>query len=766
MTSTLINHLGQPVTLGQKLGFGGEGAVYDVVGSPQIVAKVYHKPLESRKAAKLQAMVGLAAQESMKAVMSFAAWPTATLHQTRGSPIAGILLRKLKDYSEIHTLYSPAHRKTTFPDADWKFLVHTAANCAAAFHALHERSLVIADVNEKNVFVSREGFVALIDCDSFQVQAASQTFLCSVGVPLFTPPELHGKPFRSIQRTPNHDLFGLAVLIFHLLFMGRHPFAGRFSGQGEMPLERSILESRFAYGRDAPRRQMQPPLHSLPLETLSPQLVANFARAFAPGSPAVGSRPSAAEWHGALKTFTTLLRRCPRDGGHVVPSHWPSCPWCDLVKQGAPNFFVSVSLGRMSGAAAFVLTTVWARIDGIPRPANSYSRPAILLGVRPSPWPQSLPAVLPGEPETPAILTRPPKPPPPQLPPQRFQWAVLPPSKNQRAAFGAVLISLMALIPCVGLGAVLGELSVGSSLPVAVARGLMPMGVGTILGVGWSWMELQRRMQQEELNKDYRAEQAERRRQAAAQRKAWLEELANRQLEAVRIHRATHERWKAITSASREEGARRRQKAREAWSIVEQLERQWSSSANQFLTEFDRKKAALLQAREQHVRLTNAHASEYQQLLGRVKEIQLTAYLDRFFIRDAKIPGVGEARTALLVSNGIETALDVEHDKVRSVPGFGEKLTKQLLEWRASKAATFVFNAALGLPKSEEQMLAVKYYQMRQPIEGALSDGEKELNQILQKFQARLQQVKKDVETSLARYAQATADTSVIPKGA
>jgi DNA-binding helix-hairpin-helix protein with protein kinase domain len=33
--------------------------------------------------------------------------------------------------------------------------------------------------------------------------------------------------------------------------MGRHPFAGRYLGLGEMPIERAIAECRFAYSRDS-----------------------------------------------------------------------------------------------------------------------------------------------------------------------------------------------------------------------------------------------------------------------------------------------------------------------------------------------------------------------------------------------------------------------------------------------------------------------------------------------------------------------------------
>ena len=76
--------------------------------------------------------------------------------------------------------------------------------------------------------MAQDATVALIDADSFQFSLNGKSYPCVVGVPDFTPPELHGKNLASVQRTIEHDNFGLAVAIFHLLFMGRHPFAGRY----------------------------------------------------------------------------------------------------------------------------------------------------------------------------------------------------------------------------------------------------------------------------------------------------------------------------------------------------------------------------------------------------------------------------------------------------------------------------------------------------------------------------------------------------------
>lgn len=81
-------------------------------------------------------------------------------------------------------------------------------------------------------------------------------------------------------RTQNHDAFGLAVLIFQILFMGRHPFSGQYLGAGDMSLERAIQELRFAYGSGAAARLMRQPPFTPDLATASPQVALLFERSF------------------------------------------------------------------------------------------------------------------------------------------------------------------------------------------------------------------------------------------------------------------------------------------------------------------------------------------------------------------------------------------------------------------------------------------------------------------------------------------------------
>ena len=158
---------------------GGEGRVHGVIGSPNLVAKIYHSGSAGAEPEKLRLLI--AAKDD--ALLEIAAWPTSTLHEKKAKrPVVGFLMPKISGFEEIHKLYGPEDRLQIFPDADWRMFATAAMNLAAAFQVVHERGFLIADVNELNTFVAADGSIRLIDCDSFQVRTADGRVLrCGVG---------------------------------------------------------------------------------------------------------------------------------------------------------------------------------------------------------------------------------------------------------------------------------------------------------------------------------------------------------------------------------------------------------------------------------------------------------------------------------------------------------------------------------------------------------------------------------------------------------
>ncbi len=347
------------IRLGCRIGAGAEGVVFEILDRSDLVAKIYHEPPPPEKAEKLIALSRLGSDR----LFNLSAWPVDALRNGPDGPVAGFLMKKISQAEEVHALHSPKSRLQKFPEASWEFLIYVAANIARAVAAIHEHGFVIGDVNPKNILVTRKATVYLLDVDSFQVTADGTTYRCEGGFPEYTPPELQGMAFRDLDRRQEHDYFGLAVVIFQLLFLGRHPFSGRFLGAVEMPLERAIREFRFAFGADAEVRKMRQPPGTLALDSMPSELVDLFRRAFL-----TADRPRPGEWVEPLEVLAKSLKKCSLHSGHHYYSELRDCPWCGIEMRARVRLFNFPLSGASSQRGYFRLDDIWNEIESIEAP--------------------------------------------------------------------------------------------------------------------------------------------------------------------------------------------------------------------------------------------------------------------------------------------------------------------------------------------------------------------------------------------------------------
>jgi len=369
----LLDSAGRPLQLGPQLGSGGEGAVFELRDRSDLVAKLYHKSLEPEKAAKIAHM----AKAANERLLRLTAWPTEPIHAgSAARPMVGFTMPKITGHKEAFNLHSPKLRLREFPTATWLFLIRSAANAARTFNAIHESGHVIGDVNEKNLLVGDKATARLIDCDSFQITVNGSRWLCEVGVPTHQPPELQNvKTYKGVVRTPNHDNFGLAVIVFQMLFMARHPFAGRFLGTGEMPMERAISEYRFAYSSNASAIQMQPPPASLGLNGVTRDMALLFERAFSRQGSQPNGRPTAREWAAALQNLEAHLKKCSVNPVHQFVDSLSECPWCEIeAASGVPLFTVALGGSAQTG---FTIADFWGKVTSVPNPGPSPTLPRV-----------------------------------------------------------------------------------------------------------------------------------------------------------------------------------------------------------------------------------------------------------------------------------------------------------------------------------------------------------------------------------------------------
>ncbi|MFO0852687.1 MAG: hypothetical protein U0871_29615 [Gemmataceae bacterium] len=387
----LLGPTGKPLPLERLLAEGGEGAVFTLASDPAHLVKVYKRPRSPQEIEKLTAMPGLA--KANPRLLELTAWPTTVVSHARTRQAAGFLMPRFGDCQPIQQLYNPVQRLRFFPRAGWRFQLRAAANLAAAFDEVHKAGCLVGDVNQSNALVTPDALVRLIDCDSFQVRANGKQYPCEVGVPHYTPPELQGKPLRGLVRTENHDRFGLAVLIYQLLFVGRHPYAGVYRGAGDPSFDQHIAEYRFAQGPLAHSWEMEPPRHTPHLADVPPELAILFRRAFERGGE-TGNRPVPADWLPALKRLEAELAACGADPGHTYWRGAGRCVWCRLAEGGGPEYYFGVAEdARPFAVDESRLRAVLDRLDAarivafpgvrpVPSPATRRALPVELDGLR------------------------------------------------------------------------------------------------------------------------------------------------------------------------------------------------------------------------------------------------------------------------------------------------------------------------------------------------------------------------------------------------
>ncbi|MEM7726902.1 MAG: tetratricopeptide repeat protein [Cyanobacteria bacterium P01_A01_bin.45] len=320
------------INLAVSLGRGGEACVYTVPNENDLVAKIYHKPTQE-KADKLQVMLTHPPENPTASLGHISiAWPLEILRTSDGSDqIVGFLMPRIRGMRPVIDFYNPRTRRQNCPLFSYQYLLRTARNLAAAFAALHSSGYCVGDVNESNILASDTALITVVDTDSFQVQDPdnSNIYRCQVGKPEFTPPELQNKTFARCDRTVEHDLFGLGVLIFQLLMEGTHPFSGIYQGAGEPP----TYESRIASGHFTYSKNRQVPYVSTPIappwEILHPALQQLFIRCFEEGHNDPQIRPSAQHWLLALAEAEEALVTCSTNSQHRYSNHLSVCPWCE-----------------------------------------------------------------------------------------------------------------------------------------------------------------------------------------------------------------------------------------------------------------------------------------------------------------------------------------------------------------------------------------------------------------------------------------------------
>ena len=323
------------------LGSGGEGAVYEIVGHPNRVAKIYHDESADqrrKREAKIDAMVAISQSFAFKSANLSAdiAWPLSPLYDKLGN-FVGFGMNRISATTELDDLYvypSKNNSAVTIKDR-----VTCLISLCDVIDRLHQTGQVFGDFNPNNIKIKPDWSVSFVDADSYHVRNSGREYRCVVCAPGYVAPELiracKGTSYADCPGTTftrETDRFALAIHIFRMLMNGCHPYIceRHLKRAGSAPAPKST-DKRVESG-ETPFFKTIPnyvaPQYAPDINTLPPYLRDLFRKAFVDGHTNPMMRPSASEWKSALIRYRSELIECRNNHSHYYWKGNGSCPYC------------------------------------------------------------------------------------------------------------------------------------------------------------------------------------------------------------------------------------------------------------------------------------------------------------------------------------------------------------------------------------------------------------------------------------------------------
>ncbi len=219
------------IKLLEEIGAGGEGSVYktDIDG---VVAKIYKSERLTRlRYEKLRLML------SKRIDCDGVCFPLAMLYNQRNLEFVGYLMKSAAGKELGRSIFLPPLLKKHFPHWQKADTVQLCVTILKKLKYLHDRNIILGDINPYNILVVSPTEIYFVDTDSYQVEG----FICPVGMPTFTPPELQNKPIG--LRSFGNESFAIATLLFMIMLPGKPPYAM----QGGESLSANIIKGDFSY---------------------------------------------------------------------------------------------------------------------------------------------------------------------------------------------------------------------------------------------------------------------------------------------------------------------------------------------------------------------------------------------------------------------------------------------------------------------------------------------------------------------------------------
>lgn len=283
-----------PIQLTEELASGGEGIIYATDTS--YVAKIYKRGnITRRKYEKIRLML-----EKPIACEGICA-PVAALYNG-DREFVGYLMPRARGRELQKSIFIKPLFIKYFPGWKKRDTVQLCVTILEKIRYLHERNIIIGDINPANILVVSPREVYFVDTDSYQIE----DFPCPVGTINYTAPEIQGKHFPEFLRTMGNENFAIATLLFMIMLPGKPPYSQQ---GGENPIANIVnMDFSYPFGENSNRKTPDGPWRYI-WSHLTYDLKKAFYNTFKKGGENAGedTRLSVDEWLPVFRYYLELL---------------------------------------------------------------------------------------------------------------------------------------------------------------------------------------------------------------------------------------------------------------------------------------------------------------------------------------------------------------------------------------------------------------------------------------------------------------------------
>ena len=336
---------GTPLVLGEPLGGGGEGTVFDInIKGTHAAAKLIDVSKKSQKEIALikrqiQELIDIRAKSKIKSkdagtpsLGSFMCLPQALIEND-----VGYIMSKVEncEYLNNFLVIPETGQAEWLKQYDLLRRYNVITYLFERLEMIHIEGLVFSDLSPNNIMVSKkkDNTITFIDTDNLRTK--SRPFSNVLGTPGFIAPEIFkntnktdyltvdekNKIEQTKLLTEQTDIFSASVIAFELLTLN-HPFKGikavgdDTTPEDEMAAERGEMDYVLKPGTD---NYCENNIFIDRFNDITtPEIRELFFRTFVLGKDSPLLRPTAEEFKEAFQRARRLIVRCPKCGEEMI----------------------------------------------------------------------------------------------------------------------------------------------------------------------------------------------------------------------------------------------------------------------------------------------------------------------------------------------------------------------------------------------------------------------------------------------------------------